>query len=114
MKNLIIIFLFYSVQAFAQSDNLMSGHDNVIIGENAGMNITTESYCTIIGNDSIAQNIHGANFIWYIDFNCEYLHLKPELKGYLKAIEKYFLKDNSLVDKIRKIIEIHEDIKKFI
>lgn len=65
------------------------GDYNILIGRDAGIKLTKESYCVIIAEDSIASNIYGYDFIWYVDFRCRYLGDKPELVGYLKAIESF-------------------------
>ena len=45
------------------------GYYNTLIGYGAGHYLTTESYCTIVGSDSIAYNLHGKDMLWYVDYN---------------------------------------------
>ena len=70
------------------------GDHNILIGVNAGMFITNESYCVIIGHDSLAINAKGKDMIWQVDWNEPYILKNPDIKIILEDYYKRFILTN--------------------
>jgi len=65
---------------------------NIIMGNGAGKYLTTESYCVIIGHDSLAINAKGNDLIWIVDWDEPYLCEKPSVKTILLQYYNDFIK----------------------
>ena len=91
------------------------GTYNFLIGKNAGRNITTASYNTIIVDsaDMFLQNI-STDLNFYVDYNCEYLKDKPEMVGYLKAFEDFALGNVVYFTSCHTRKRLHEKLKYYI
>lgn len=63
--------------------NVQHGIFNVLIGKNAGKYMTAESYCVIVGHDSIHLNAKGRDMIWIVDWDEPYLCTHPDIKKIL-------------------------------
>lgn len=103
-KALVILFLFNSCYLFCQNTsigyksqydsvtgngmNIPHGIFNVIIGYGAGKYLTTESYCVIVGHDSIAVNTKGKDMVWYVNWDEPLLIMHPDIK---KILFDYYL-----------------------
>lgn len=66
---------------------VFGSHHCAVIGSSAGMNLTWESYCVIIGEDTFQTNVKGSNFIWSVDYSSWRLKDKPLLVELLRYIE---------------------------
>jgi len=64
---------------------------NLCIGFNAGKYLTNESYCVIVGNDSISTNLHEYNMIWYVDWNEYCLNENEDIKIILLQYYKDYI-----------------------
>lgn len=69
-----------------------NGIFNVIIGKEAGKYITTESYCVIVGHDSIHVNARRKDMMWLVDWNEPYLCQNPDIKEILTDYYNNFVK----------------------
>ena len=90
------------------SMNVPQGDYNICIGINAGLYLTNENYCVIVGHRSAQINIKGKDMIWMIDWDEPYL--TPQVKAILLDYQNNFIltgKDNkkSRSELILKIIK---------
>lgn len=70
--------------------------------------LTRESYCIIIGSDSIVKNLSGKDKIWYVDYNEPLLILFPGIERLFKTYDK---KNDSKANRIKLIIQIREKLQ---
>ena len=89
--------------------NFSNAQENLTIGKNAGKALLNEKYCIIIGEDPIAENKSGKDFIFYVDYKVvPTKRIELLLRDYEKEIiAKGFDSEdnrNNLINLINKII----------
>lgn len=94
MKQLFIFLVFLiSITCHAQSIQIdKRGVCNILIGHDAGKYLTLESYCVIIGRDSIHVNTKGNNLIWIVDYSEPFLLNNPDIKDMILNYENNVIK----------------------
>lgn len=75
LNKLLPFFLLLSLSCGAQIIEIDSlcGSYNVKVGVGAGDKMICEHHCVVVGHDSVAQNTHGKNLVWYVDYTEPYL-----------------------------------------
>lgn len=94
MKNSILILLILLLAVTICNGQVIAiksysfGSYNTLIGKSAGIYLTSESLCVIIGSDSTAANIGGYDMIWYVNPTEEIEQAYPSVMQAIRAYDK--------------------------
>jgi len=91
MKTRIILYLSILILiCFSVFYVLQGQHYDIYIGKNVAKYSTVGNYNIVIVDsaDCELQNID-SSCLFVVDYDCEFLKKNPEIRGYLKAIERF-------------------------